>query len=1093
MGIDDLGMAIYFAKPVRGQRSLPKQSVAAAHPTNITVSSPTKEPHFSHIIWSCYGLQFTTVRVPRKGGGFTIARKPVEDPELENDEIVRARLLEEGMAAPQDQRLLRTGSMLPGAQPHFHGASILAAGSGSAAAAADRVARVQLSTTALEPFLGPQATSVVSQAAQQVKLRVIKAGGGRIMGSDSGALQQMEAAGVDTAKLGPPAEAAAEEASEAAAASPDSGDVISQGTAPPAAWRHGPGLHHPQQSIMSMPAQRRPGGGIVTVDAPTAVLVAEMRAAKKLMTTSEQQGAGDVTTSSDVSNAGGDIPTPHEEASASGTPPAASLRSVLQEAQQKEATTTPGMQKRAAELATKTVTKAAAGGDSEVPAAKIPEAEPLLSQSSAADSLPKPVVLTQQDMRSKGPSEPLRAPTAAITQPVPLNAATPSTVVGRGAAESSTAAPRLPVTTTSEEEGSTVSRQISPRFGELVRCSRNCTVCKKNGRLRYIGHRREAIIVAPEPSVSRFPQSSLASSAFDSARGAYLTGGGGGNGDISAAEGAGAVAPTHRHVSGRRLAIGSAAAGGGANATDADVTASPLQAVSRHAATSSTIPGLLETFGEPRMQMPEQHMMTSGADVTEGAPSVVVPHRLSASGGTGAGLELVSPPGAASGTGTSTSGGGRRVMSIAGLDGGTGASGGGSGGSETDASLGLHSPGGGTAAPTAPIAGGVPISASPAAQSSGSDRALGAALARTTMAINEDAAAAPSPSHITVPPLSGADHSVLEAEAGGQHFTHPTPLEGGGFTYSTQGPWATAIPRVASRSRSRGLFSRSSSRAGSTASREQSGPEARLSLASAAAAGGWPVTMVEALAHVPETTREEDMTSSAALGGNSGARLPVSSTSSSEQDPEGLRLLPPSAAAGGATFEPRDHLAIPLGEAYEAPSMRVAGGSALADTAAAVTAGSNVHRERLPWYKRFYRKRQRVEGEAGAVPQVTGAEGSNAAAAAPAPTSDTVNVTAISGAGQYPQPFAVSYATQFEALLHAPALPVAQGTMQSEQQHQPPATSAAAAAGYTGTQLPAGVHAVTKRNFERRFERGNYITIGELFHGRLSTACCLQL
>ena len=108
VGMDDLALSVYFAKP------------------------------------------FTTVRVPRRGGGYIISRKPVEDPELENDEAVRAKLMEEGMAAPKNVRLLRTGSMLPGVQPHFHGGSTLMPAGGPG----DRVARVQLSTTGTFRRLG---------------------------------------------------------------------------------------------------------------------------------------------------------------------------------------------------------------------------------------------------------------------------------------------------------------------------------------------------------------------------------------------------------------------------------------------------------------------------------------------------------------------------------------------------------------------------------------------------------------------------------------------------------------------------------------------------------------------------------------------------------------------------------------------------------------------------------------------------------------------------------------------------------------------------------------------------------------------------
>lgn len=115
VGMDELALAVYFAKP------------------------------------------FTTVRLPRRGGGFIISRKPLEDPELEDDDAVRARLMEEGFAAPRDVRLLRTGSMLPGAHAHFAGggggggstAAALPGGSGGSGGGGpgDRVARVQLSTT----------------------------------------------------------------------------------------------------------------------------------------------------------------------------------------------------------------------------------------------------------------------------------------------------------------------------------------------------------------------------------------------------------------------------------------------------------------------------------------------------------------------------------------------------------------------------------------------------------------------------------------------------------------------------------------------------------------------------------------------------------------------------------------------------------------------------------------------------------------------------------------------------------------------------------------------------------------------------------
>jgi hypothetical protein len=107
VGMDELALAVYFAKP------------------------------------------FTTVRLPRRGGGFIISRKPLEDPELEDDDAVRARLVEEGFAAPRDVRLLRTGSMLPGTHAHFAGAATAAAlqsGSGGGGPG-DRVARLQLSTT----------------------------------------------------------------------------------------------------------------------------------------------------------------------------------------------------------------------------------------------------------------------------------------------------------------------------------------------------------------------------------------------------------------------------------------------------------------------------------------------------------------------------------------------------------------------------------------------------------------------------------------------------------------------------------------------------------------------------------------------------------------------------------------------------------------------------------------------------------------------------------------------------------------------------------------------------------------------------------
>ena len=133
----------------------------------------------------------------------------------------------------------------------------------------------------------------MSQAAQQMKHKVIKEGGGRIMGVDSGTIMEMQAAGVDTAKLATeaaPLEGAASStpagaALAAAAAGTDDTAArpgvssTSESAAQPLSSagpspRLPPGVkshHYPRQSLMSMRAERRPGGGIVTVDAPTSV------------------------------------------------------------------------------------------------------------------------------------------------------------------------------------------------------------------------------------------------------------------------------------------------------------------------------------------------------------------------------------------------------------------------------------------------------------------------------------------------------------------------------------------------------------------------------------------------------------------------------------------------------------------------------------------------------------------------------------------------------------------------------------------------------------------------------------------------------
>lgn len=833
---------------------------------------------------------------------------------------------------------------------------------------------------------------MVTEAAQQVKHRVLKAGGGRIMGVDSGVLVEMQAAGVDTAALA--RRPAPPPAAVAAALPPESAELM-----PPAAVAATPqssrprSAHYPQQSLMSAPAERRAGGGIVTVDVPTATLVAEMRATKKLLLAAQGDALLLAAAAGEGGGAAAEVPHRQQEAVAIGPPPASPVERVQAEAEVAAGKTSAPLQARAAELAQAAVVGAAGGGGG---VGGLTTAQP------PSSSLPAPVVLTREQLRSVSPATPLQETSAAaavaprVSQPL----------AGVHA-----------LATSSSDEGDDAEggggrlisrRAISPRFGELVRCTRGCATCRKNGRLRYIGHRREAILVAPEPSASRFPASSLGPSAAESAVGAYAAAASGGGSVGSNPAGASGGFPVDRFAP--QVGDSGVPAGG---------VASTLRATTKHFATASTVAGLPETFGEPRYtaaapRPPEavavmMAPVVPDGDATNGVDAAATSAaRQWASGGTGA-VDTVR----VTAVGGDSGAGGAALTTPTGAHSESDA---GTGGTHTArVSVGsLPSPGHGA---------GSSEGAPPAAATTAASTAVTAgAVARTTLA---SSTAAPD-----------ATSQAAAAAVDGEHFTHAARY-GEGVTYSTKGAWATDIPRVPSRSRSRaGLFgSRSISR-----SREVSGTgEPRPSLAAAAAAGSSSqrMSVVEALARVPEHgAGGGDETAAGA------AVTPPDTPLSAAADP---------AAVAGPVLPPP-------------PSL----------TAAAAGEPAAASCSPVPWYKRLSRRVHAagIGGGSFGVPPATGAGGAYDESDVGA---STANVVTMTGAGPYPTPFAMSYAAPFEPLLRAPALavaPPADNGIAQPVPEPPPQTATEAA-------LAAGAHAHTRRNFERRFDRGNYITIGE--------------
>lgn len=783
-----------------------------------------------------FAKPFTTVRVPTSRG-LVIARRPIEDPEGEKDEAVLARLLAEGSAAPPDVRLLRTASMGAGMQPHFHGGSTLMPVGGPG----DRVARVQLSTTALEPFLGSQAGDVVTRTAQQVKHRVLKAGGGEVLGVDSATVGAMAASGVDIAVL-------ASQPLQPSDSEP-----------PPGSGAHPRGTHYAQQSLLSAPAERRAGGGIVTLDAPTAVLVAQMKAHKKALAAGLSPEEEEAERVSHESTA----PQSQAEASAAGPAPSQPLSDVLLEARDVGASTIPRMERRAANLAATTVDIArarerlprgpAAGASLAEPAGKppypVPTTVPSLSNTGSGSYASSPAVtidsiMTQYEPRSRSPrASSLLAMGPAGRQPI-YTMMEPAALVPVGSNAGSVAPVSIALTGDEDDDaaaGSFIPRAISPRFGKLVRCERNCAVCRKNGRLRYIGHRREAIIVAPELTSSR-GHLGLASAA-DAMHGTSSAFGGASDSSVvtsivaglpmtAAASGAGSSGgPGDYYVAyaggvGGTAGSGSLGTGGfpvlrrAAPAPERALAGlgdgrSPLRGISRHCPTQSTIPGRQETVGEPRLTTP---LMSNAAAIGAAGPlfePLPVPVAAEGSGGAPLYPDAPSPsdvgglPSAGTGEHEAAPAAGGDAAHGRGLDGGTG----GTLDSAVPAVVAGTNGGGGAAAPGGQASTGAPVTQS--------------ALARTAMTISagdgavdveppDGPAAAPGLDRV---PATGARPSFGDAILGGGALAEDilpppsSPTGGGSRTYSSApGAWATDIPRDAARSRSRGIFSRSFSR-----------------------------------------------------------------------------------------------------------------------------------------------------------------------------------------------------------------------------------------------------------------------------------------
>ena len=747
IALDDLALALYFAKPL------------------------------------------ATVRTATSRGRVIIGRLPVEDPEAECDERVMAKLLAEAAVVPPDVRLLRTASMAPGVGCHFHGGSFRAGGDavtsstggaggrGGGGGDGDRVARLQLSTAALVPFLGSEeaASAVVREAARTVGHRVIRVGGGKLAGADSGGLQglvdAMDAQQQQQQQQPAPAPVVVTQVVEAAAPSElagTGGDAASgrggggggggeEGAAPlqlPPPQQLPPPRHHlPQVSLLSAPAARRAGGGIVTLDEPTAVLVAHMHAAR------EQAAQRDELTL----DAGG--------ATARGGGLAAMALTGIVDS---ELTGIVDSEQRGLLLPLPPRQPAPA------PPPPTPSAGPF------ADKQQLRGVLTARDARLPGPAPPPHLPPAHLP---PAPHATPLAA----------SLALLPLESFDSQDdsgsgdggggtrgrgggGSLVSRQISPRFGQLVPCTRDCAVCRQAGRLRYIGHRRDAITVAAQPAQHA---SSAAPTAVAGAGGGPPAEGEGDAVAVPVSTAGGAPLDSAVHNAPGAPASAAAAASDVASSL---LAASPMRTSSvsgRHCHSASTLPGQPETAGEPRLLR-----RAAAAALDSGVQAAVLP-------GAAAALSAAAPP-----------------HSLVGGSGG---------------------------GPTMPAPAAAAVAAALAAQARDGARHVdvtavsGSALARTALAIvTGEAAASPPPGDGTAP---AAPHTYSSAGS------WATDIPRGPTTTTTLPPRSSESSSSRSRapqgSGSRGGGQVAPTERSGSSSREQPAAAADGGATTAATLGGW--------------------------------------------------------------------------------------------------------------------------------------------------------------------------------------------------------------------------------------------------------------